>query len=100
MVREKWGKTISTLVSIIVFLVFFLHVASGDEKWTHGNFGMHIFKVGQGDSQLVISPSEKTLLIDIARTITNSGMIKTLVDDENSVHSRKFVPISNIYIGG
>jgi beta-lactamase superfamily II metal-dependent hydrolase len=39
-------------------------IASGG-TWTPDTFEIHVFDVGQGDSQLVVSPSGKTLLIDV-----------------------------------
>jgi len=40
--------------------------------WTPGSFEIHIFDVKQGDSQLIISPSGKTLLIDMGEPSWNA----------------------------
>lgn len=41
--------------------------------WTPGNFEVYVLDVEQGDSQLVVSPSGKTLLIDVREASWNSG---------------------------
>ncbi len=41
--------------------------------WTPGTFEIHIFDVEQGDSQLIISPTGKTLLIDVREPSWNTG---------------------------
>ena len=42
-------------------------------QWTPGNFEVHVFDVEQGDSQLIVSPSGKTLLVDVREASWNSG---------------------------
>ncbi len=41
--------------------------------WTPGTFEIHVFDVEQGDSQLIVSPSGKTLLIDVREASWNTG---------------------------
>ena len=38
------------------------------QTWTQGNFEIHVFQVGQADSQLIVSPTGRTLLIDVGET--------------------------------
>jgi len=41
--------------------------------WVPGTFAIYVFDVEQGDSQFIISPSGKTLLIDLAEHNWNTG---------------------------
>ena len=41
--------------------------------WVPGTFEVHVFDVEQGDSQLIISPTGKTLLIDVREPSWNTG---------------------------
>lgn len=41
--------------------------------WTPGTFAIYVFDVEQGDSQFIISPSGKTMLIDLAEHGWNTG---------------------------
>jgi len=51
--------------------------ASNSGTWTPGNFEIHIFRAwrttGPADSQLIVSPSGQTLLIDLGELNWNSG---------------------------
>ncbi len=57
-----------------VFLAVFL-VTSVEAAWTAGNLEIYVFNIGQGDSQLIVSPSGKTLLIDVGEMNWNSGQV-------------------------
>lgn len=50
--------------------------------WTPGAFEIHIFDVEQGDSQLIVSPSGKTLLIDVREPSFNSGSGAAYIADK------------------
>lgn len=55
-----------------IFVPFFLpNIAIA--QWTPGNFEIYVFDVEQRDSQLIISPTGKTLLIDVGEANSNSG---------------------------
>jgi beta-lactamase superfamily II metal-dependent hydrolase len=47
--------------------------------WTPGAFAIYIFDVDQGDSQLIVSPSGKTLLIDLRENSYQSGAGAALI---------------------
>ena len=42
------------------------------KRWTSGTFEVHMFEVGQGNSQLVVFPSGFTILIDVAENSWNT----------------------------
>ena len=42
------------------------------QTWIQGDFEIHVFQVGQADSQLIVSPTGETLLIDLGETRWNS----------------------------
>lgn len=50
--------------------------------WTPGTFEIHIFDVEQGDSQFIISPSGKTLLIDVREPSWNTGSGAAYIADK------------------
>lgn len=50
--------------------------------WTPDTFEIHIFDVKQGDSQLIISPSGKTLLIDMGEPARNTGSGAAYIADK------------------
>ncbi len=50
--------------------------------WTSGTLEIHILNIGQGESQLIISPSGKTLLIDVAENSWNTNQGATWVASE------------------
>lgn len=55
-----------------IYLLFFLsNVAFA--QWTPGNFEIYVFDVEQRDSQLIVSPTGKTLLIDAGEASSNTG---------------------------
>ena len=61
-----------------IFLLFFLsNVAFA--QWTPGNFEIYIFDIEQRDSQLIVSPTGKTLLIDAGEASSNTGMGATFL---------------------
>ena len=49
------------------------------KRWTEGQFEIHMFEVGQGNSQLVIFPSGFTILIDVAENSWNTARGAQLV---------------------
>lgn len=50
--------------------------------WVPGTFEVHVFDVEQGDSQLIISPSGKTLLIDVREASWNTGAGAAYIADK------------------
>jgi hypothetical protein len=50
--------------------------------WTPGTLEIHILNVGQGESQLIISPTGETLLIDVAENSWNTNQGATWVASE------------------
>ncbi len=52
---------------------------TNDNPWQPGLFEIHIFDVGQGDSQLIIFPSGYTILIDVAEHSDDSGRCAALI---------------------
>jgi beta-lactamase superfamily II metal-dependent hydrolase len=72
------------ILSILIVLFFSSYVTpyGQDGSWKQGEFAIYIFKVGQGDSQLIISPSGETLLIDVAEMSWNSKKGANLVADK------------------
>jgi beta-lactamase superfamily II metal-dependent hydrolase len=74
--EKKEFFLVHRLVIILLSLTILLSGVSnalGDRLWTPGNFEIYVFDVGQGDSQLIVSPSGKTLLIDLAELGWESG---------------------------
>ena len=55
-----------------VFLFLLTPHATAEGTWTEGSFEIHVFQIGQGDSQLIVSPSVETLLIDVPEMSWNS----------------------------
>ncbi len=60
-------KITAVLISLTVLLVL-VSQATVYGVWTPGNFEIHVFQVGQADSQLIIGPTGRTLLIDVGET--------------------------------
>jgi hypothetical protein len=52
------------------------------EPWTPGNLEIRVLNVGQGDAQLIIGPTGKTLLIDVAELNWSSNKGAMLVASE------------------
>ncbi len=50
--------------------------------WTPGTLEIHVFNVGQGESQLIIGPTGKTILIDIFESNWNTNQGATWVAGE------------------
>ena len=50
--------------------------------WTPGQLEVHVLNVGQGDSQLIIGPTGKTLLIDVFEPSANTNLGATWVSSE------------------
>lgn len=48
-------------------------IDSSEAKWKLGNFEIHVFNVGQADSQLIISPTGKTMLIDVGEELSTGA---------------------------
>ena len=81
--RSKWSKRISgviTAVAIITMLLMPTATAnavaavpcSTSGTWTQGEVNVYWLDVEQGDSQLIVGPSGKTLLIDLGETSWNT----------------------------
>ena len=47
-------------------------IKSPSKRWTPGQFEIHVFDVGQGNSQLVIFPSGFSILLDVAEQSWNT----------------------------
>jgi len=77
-------KTIAVLLSLslIILLFSFGNANRTQDNWESGNFQIDVFKIGQGDSQLIVSPSGKTLLIDVGELNWNSKKGATYVADK------------------
>jgi len=56
----------------LVLVCLFAPTTLFGQTWTQGNFEIHVFQVGQADSQLIVGPTGKTLLIDVGETTWNS----------------------------
>lgn len=50
--------------------------------WTSGNLEIYIFDVEQGDSQLIVGPTGKTLLIDVREASWNTGAGAAYIADK------------------
>ncbi len=50
--------------------------------WTPGTLEIHVLNVGQGESQLIIGPTGKTLLIDVFESNWNTNQTATWVASE------------------
>lgn len=67
------------LSRVVQLCLLFLLTMSGPAawaaggSWTPGQFAVYVFDVEQGDSQLIVSPTGKTLLIDVREASWNSG---------------------------
>jgi hypothetical protein len=71
MFRTRQKKITAVAISLAVLFVFVSQaVAVG--TWTRGNFEIHVFQVGQADSQLIVGPTGRTLLIDVGERTWNS----------------------------
>jgi beta-lactamase superfamily II metal-dependent hydrolase len=73
-------QSMMTALVISLALLFASHAAAG--TWTPGNFEVHVFQVGQADSQLIVSPTGRTLLIDLGELNWNSGKKATEVEEK------------------
>lgn len=50
--------------------------------WTPGTLEIHIFNVGQGESQLIIGPTGRTILIDLMEENWNTNAMATWIASE------------------
>lgn len=50
--------------------------------WTYGDFAIYVFDVEQGDSQLIVGPTGKTLLIDVREASWNTGAGAAYIADK------------------
>lgn len=66
-----------TLRSCVLAVLFSSLVLA--QTWTQGNFEIHVFQVGQADSQLIVGPTGRTLLIDVGERSWNSTQGATSV---------------------
>lgn len=72
--KTKLQSLFSNLVTSVLISVFMLLSAQvAQAAWTQGKFEIYAFDVGQADSQLIVSPSGKTLLIDAGEKNWNSS---------------------------
>jgi len=70
------------LLGCMILFITFITISIGGEPWTPGTFEIHMIDVGQGMCQLVISPSGKTLLMDIPEHNWNSSKVSEAVAKE------------------
>ena len=63
----------------VVLICLFMPTSLFAQTWTQGNFEIHVFQVGQADSQLIVGPTGRTLLIDVGELSWNSGRGAQLV---------------------
>ena len=57
----------------VVLICLFVPTSLFAQTWTQGNFEIYVFQVGQADSQLIIGPTGRTLLIDVGERSWNSS---------------------------
>jgi beta-lactamase superfamily II metal-dependent hydrolase len=58
--------------SVVLIICLFVPTSLFAQTWTAGNFEIHVFQVGQADSQLIVGPTGRTLLIDVGERSWNS----------------------------
>lgn len=56
----------------LVFICLFAPTSLFGQTWTQGDFEIHVFRVGQADSQRIVGPTGRTLLIDVGERTWNS----------------------------
>ncbi|MBN2160549.1 MAG: hypothetical protein JW807_14250 [Spirochaetes bacterium] len=61
-----------SMVIVIAVVMLGAPGGYGVASWGRGTFEIHVFNVGQADSQFIVSPEGKTLLIDLGETMWNS----------------------------
>jgi len=59
-------------VVVVPWAALLLLAGGTQAQWKPGSFGIYFFAVGQADSQLIVSPSGKTLLVDLGETDPDS----------------------------
>lgn len=64
---------------ILLVLCFLLFSEAAHAAWVSGKFEVYVFDVGQADSQLIVSPTGKTILIDAGEKNWNSGSNADLI---------------------
>lgn len=57
---------------VILIICLLVSTSLFAQTWTRGNFEIHVFQVGQADSQLIVGPTGRTLLIDVGERTWNS----------------------------
>ena len=84
MSRVMKTRTFAVLLSLSLIILFFSfgNANKAQDNWESGTFQIDVFKVGQGDSQLIVSPTGKTLLIDAGELNWNSKKGATYVADK------------------
>ncbi len=65
-------STLATLTLAVTTALSIAAPAPAHAQWQPGHFQVYLFRVGQGDSQLIVSPTGETLLIDVAEKSSNS----------------------------
>lgn len=56
----------------VLFICLLLSTSLFAQTWNPGNFEIHVFQIGQADSQLIVGPTGRTLLIDMGERIQNN----------------------------
>jgi hypothetical protein len=60
---KKWKKMgVRRFSASCILLMVFCSLTLASGTWQRGSFEIHMFSVGQADSQLIVSPAGKTLL--------------------------------------
>ena len=63
----------------VILICLFVPTSLFAQTWTQGSFEIHVFQIGQADSQLIVGPTGRTLLIDVGELNWNSGRGARLV---------------------
>ena len=56
----------------VILICLFVPTCLFAQTWTQGSFEIHVFQVGQADSQLIVGPTGRTLLIDVGERLQNN----------------------------
>ena len=79
--HSLWGNSFTVAIILAMLMTSFVVAASPAlGTWTPGTFAIYVLDVEQGDSQFIVSPSGKTMLIDVGETNWNSSAGATYVN--------------------
>jgi beta-lactamase superfamily II metal-dependent hydrolase len=81
--KSRSPSVLSMYVLLVLFSAFMLlPTTAAVAAWTQGKFEIYLFDVGQADSQLIVSPTGKTLLIDAGEKTWNSSRNANAIADK------------------